>query len=133
MLPNPIAVALIANAEVAALSCSTKVFDDEFALAVNAAVCAELTHVTFAVKDAEDEPGATVTVAGAVTALLLLDTEIACPPVGAVELKDTVQLSDPEPVNEPLLHTRALTVGAATVPVPLRATEAVRALLAIVS
>jgi hypothetical protein len=93
VLPNPIEVAFTVNAAVAAFNCTAKVFEDEFALAVNVTVCAVLTDFTFAVKDTEDAPGATVTLAGAVTAVLLLDTATACPPVGAVELNDTVQLS----------------------------------------
>lgn len=120
-------------AAVAALSCTAKAFDDEFALAVSVAVCAVVTHVRVAVKGAEDEPGGTVTLDGVITALLLLESATVWPPVGAVELSVKVQGSVPEPVNELLLQVRPLTVGAIAVPVPLSDTEAVEALLEIVS
>ena len=78
-------------------------------------------------------PDATKTLAGTFTALLLLVRATLTPPDGAVELKDTVHDVDPAPVNVPLLHEIPLTVGVAEVPVPLRLTFVVDAVLAIVN
>ena len=60
----------------------------------------------------------TVTVAGTVTAVLLLERLTTNPPLGATAFNVTVQASVPEPVMEPLPQVTALTV----VPVPLRLT-----------
>ncbi len=60
----------------------------------------------------------TVTVAGTVTAVLLLERLTTNPPLGAAAFNVTVQASVPEPVMEPLPQVTALTV----VPVPLRLT-----------
>jgi hypothetical protein len=72
----------------------------------------------------------TVTVAGSVTAALLLDKLTLIPPLGAVALSVTVQASVPIPVMDALLQESALSVAvpAADVvvaPVPLRLTVAV--------
>jgi hypothetical protein len=103
----------------AALNVSAKVFDTLPALAVRVAVCAVLTEETVAVKVAVVEPAATVTEAGTVTALLLLARLTAKPPVGAAAFRVTVQLSVPDPVNDPLVQLSALNTGT---PVPLRLT-----------
>jgi hypothetical protein len=89
------------------------------ALAVRVAVCAVLTEETVAVKAAVVEPAATVTEAGTVTALLLLARLTAKPPVGAAAFRVTVQLSVPDPVNDPLVQLSALNIGT---PMPLRLT-----------
>ena len=81
------------------------------ALAVNVAVCVVLTEVTFAVNEAEDAPEGTVTLAGTVTALLLLATATLSPVEGAAAFRDTVQDVLLEPENEPLEHESALMVG----------------------
>jgi hypothetical protein len=65
-------------------------------------------------------PAGTVTELGNATAELLLARATACPPVGAVLLRVTVQLSDTDPVTVPLEHETALTPAAAAAPVPLR-------------
>jgi len=67
-------------------------------VAVRVAVIAVLTAVTAAEKLALVAPAGTVTEVGTVTALLLLESVTACPPVGAAELSVTVQLSVPAPV-----------------------------------
>jgi hypothetical protein len=54
-----------------------------------------------------------------VTALLLLARLTAKPPVGAAAFRVTVQLSVPDPVNDPLVQLSALNTGT---PVPLRLT-----------
>ncbi len=89
------------------------------ALAVRVAVCAVLTEETVAVKVAVVEPAATVTEAGTVTALLLLARLTVNPLVAAAAFRVTVQLSVPDPVNEPLAQLSALSTGT---PVPLTLT-----------
>ena len=96
-----------------------KVFDTLPALAVRVAVCAVLTEETVAVKVAVVAPAATVTEVGTVTAELLLARLTAKPPVGAAAFRVTVQLSVPDPVNEPLVQLSPLSTGT---PVPLRVT-----------
>jgi hypothetical protein len=76
-----------------------------------------LTVVTVAVKLAEVDPAATVTEAGAVTAELLLARLTVNPPVGAAVFSDTVQLSVPAVLIDPLLQVKPLNTGC---PVPLR-------------
>jgi hypothetical protein len=89
------------------------------ALAVRVTVCAVLTEETVAVKLALVTPAATVTVDGTVTSELLLDRFTVKPPLAAAALSDTVQLSVPAPVMDPLLQLSALSTGT---PVPLRLT-----------
>ncbi len=62
-------------------------------------------------------PDATVTLAGTVTAELLLARLTANPPLAAAVFKVTVQLSLPAPVIVPLVQVRALNTGT---PVPLK-------------
>jgi hypothetical protein len=62
----------------------------------------------------------TVTVAGRVTAGLLLERLTLSPPLPAAALRFTVQASVPERVIEPLEQESALNVPGTTVPVPLR-------------
>ena len=68
-------------------------------------------------------PAVTVTVAGTVTAELLLDRLTVSPPLGAAALSATVQVSVPAPVIVPLVQFNEdrVTVFAvvAAVPVPL--------------
>ena len=64
-----------------------------------------------AVNDVLDAPEATATVAGAVTAPLLLETATLMPPDGAAALRVTVHAVDPAPVNVLVPQRRALTVG----------------------
>jgi hypothetical protein len=70
-----------------------------------------LTEETVAVALAVVAPAATVTDAGTVTSELLLAKLTVKPPVGAAVFRDTVQLSVPEPVIDPLVQLRALSVG----------------------
>ena len=63
------------------------------------------------------DPAATVTEAGTVTAVLLLATLTAKPPLAAAALNVTVQLSVPAPVNDPLVQLSPLNTGT---PVPLK-------------
>jgi hypothetical protein len=68
-----------------------------FTLAVRVTVCDVLTEETVAAKFAVLEPAGTVTDAGTVTALLLLESPTANPPVAAAAFNVTVQLSVPDP------------------------------------
>jgi hypothetical protein len=71
-----------------------------------------LTEETLAVKLVLVAPDATVTVAGTITAELLLDRLTANPPFGAAPLSVTVQLSVPAPIIESLMQSNALNAGA---------------------
>ena len=122
-LPNASEVALRLRAGTDAFSCIAKFCEEELRLAATEAACELVTEATFAVNDAVDRPEATATVAGTVTALLLLATLTLTPPDGAAELSDTVQGVVPAPVNELLPHERAFTVGVSGEPDPLRVIE----------
>jgi hypothetical protein len=98
-------------------SCRAKVSVALPALAVRVAVCAVLTEETVAVNVALLAPAATAREAGTVTALLLLARLTAKPPVAAAAFRVTVQLSVPDPVNDPLVQFSPLSTG---MPVPLR-------------
>jgi hypothetical protein len=65
------------------------------------------------------DPAATVTEAGTVTAVLLLARATVNPPLAAATFSNTVQLSVPAPVIDPLAQLRALSNGT---PDPLRLT-----------
>lgn len=83
------------SVEMPGFSESAKVFATELTVAVSVAVVAEETAATLAVKLAEVEPAATVTDTGTVTETVLLASETASPPAGAVAVNVTVQLSLP--------------------------------------
>lgn len=123
-LPNASEVALRLKAGTAAFSCIAKLRDDPFSLAKRVAVCDVLTDLTFAVKDAEDAPAATTTLAGTATALLLLVTATLRFD-GAAALSDTVHDVVPAPVNELAPHENALIDGVMGAADPLRLIEAV--------
>jgi hypothetical protein len=78
-----------------------------------------LTEETVAVNVVVVEPAATVTEVGTATDELLLARLTAKPPVSAAAFRVTVQLSVPDPVNDPLVQLSALSIGT---PVPLRLT-----------
>jgi len=102
-------------------------------VAIRVADCAVVTAATLAVNLAELRVADTVIEVGTDTELLLLPSVTTRPPEGAEPESVTVQESDREPVTDMLLHERLLTPGATVVPVPLRLTVAVDALLAILS
>jgi hypothetical protein len=79
-----------------------------FAAAVRVAVWAVVTAETVAVNPALVAPAGTVTDAGTVTALLLLERLTASPPVPAAAESVTVHASVPEPVMDPWLQDREL-------------------------
>ncbi len=68
-------------------------------------------------KPAVVAPAATVTIAGTVTALLLLARLTGNPPLAAAAFNVTVQLSVPAPVIDPLAQLSPASTGT---PVPLR-------------
>jgi hypothetical protein len=76
-----------------------------------------LTEDTAAVKLAVVDPAATLTVAGTVTAVLLLVRPTTNPPPAAATFSVTVQLSVPAPVIDRLVQLSPLNTGT---PVPLR-------------
>ncbi len=78
-----------------------------------------LTDKTVAVKLAVVAPAATVTVAGTVTAELLLTRPTAKPPLAAATFNVTVQLSVPTAVIDALVQLKPLNTG---VPDPVRLT-----------
>jgi hypothetical protein len=73
-------------------------------LAVSVAVCEVLTDDTVALNPALVAVAGTVTEAGTETALLLLASPTAIPPVGAEPVSVTVHASVPAPVIEALLQ-----------------------------
>jgi hypothetical protein len=108
------AVVLTLNVGVEGVSCREKVPDSPPPFAVIVAVCDELTDATAAVKLTLVEDAATNTEAGSVTAELLLARVTARPPAGAAEVKLTVQVSEPGPVRDGLVHDTLLTAAGAT-------------------
>jgi hypothetical protein len=132
-LPNEMLLAFRLNAGVAALSCSETPFEVVPVAAVTVADCAVVTDATLAVKVALEAVAGTNTVLGTVTEPLLLVTPTLKPPVGAEPERLTLQESASAPVIDVLLQEIALTVGATAVPVPLRLTIAVGAVLAMLS
>ncbi len=116
-LPKAMVVALTLSVGAPVPSSRAKVSVTLPALAVRVAVCAVLTEETVAVKAAMVEPAAAVTVAGTVTAELLLARLTQKPPLGAAALSATVQVSVPAPEIDPLAQLSedrfAVGVGAA--------------------
>jgi hypothetical protein len=84
-------------------------------------VCADATDATLAVKLALVAPDATVSDDGTETAALLLERFTASPAAGAGPVRLTLHASEPDPVNEALLHVRAANVAGA-IPTALRLT-----------
>jgi hypothetical protein len=113
------------SAGTAAFNCKAKLLAIPPALAVRVVACAVPHADTAAVKLALVAPDGTVTVAGSVTAVLLLDRLTLVPPLPAAALNVTVQASVPDPVIELLVHVNALSCVAVCTPVPLRLTVAV--------
>ena len=108
-LPNVKSVALIVNVApaTAAFSCRAKLSETLPALAVSFTACADVTADTLAVNPALVPFAATITVAGTVTAALLLARLTVKPPLPAAAASVTVQLSLPDPVIDALLQESA--------------------------
>ncbi len=118
-LPKAMVVAFTLSVGVPVPSCRAMVPVTLPALAVRVTVWAVVTEETVAVKAAVVEPAATVTEAGTETDELLLARLTVNPPVAAAAFSVTVQLSVPDPVNDPLVQLSPLSTGT---PVPLRLT-----------
>jgi hypothetical protein len=119
-LPNARLAGLMVNVDTPAFSCRPKVLDTPPALAVSVTACAVETDDTVAVNPALLAFAGTTTVAGTVTAALLLVTDTLKPPLPAGPLSVTVQASVPAPVIDALLQESALNPAATAVPVPVR-------------
>ena len=130
-LPNPMDAVFRLSVGVAAFNCRETFMDVLPVVAVRVTDCALLTTAAFAVNAALVAVAGTVTELGTVTALLLLVRFTLRPPVGAEPDKLTVHASASDPVIEVLLQDTAVTVGKTAVPVPLRLTVAIGALLEI--
>ena len=124
-LPNARLAGLMVNVGAAAFNCRAKVFDTPPVLAVRVTDCAVVTEVTVAVNPALVAFAGTTTVAGTVTAVLLLLNPTLTPPLPAAELSVTVQLSLPAPVRDALVQDNELNVPDTAVPVPLSPISAV--------
>jgi hypothetical protein len=88
--------------------------------------CAVPTDVTVAVNPALVALAGTFTAAGTATATLLLDRFTLRPPLGAAEVRVTMQESVPDPVMDPALQETAFNAATGELvapipPVPLRA------------
>lgn len=97
---------------VAWFSCNAKTCETPLAVAVRVADWDEVTVATVAVNVAVVALAATLTEAGTVTAVLLLDRLTLRPPVGAGADKVTVQVSLPAPLKVPVEQESALSVAA---------------------
>ena len=127
-LPNDRLVGLIVNVgPPAAFNCRANVVETLPALAVKVTACPVVTADTVAVNPALLAFAGTTTVAGTVTAALLLTRDTLKPPLPAGPLSATVQASLPDPVMDALLQDSALNVAGTdiAVPVPVRPSIAV--------
>ena len=116
-LPNPILPALTLSVAVPDPSCRLKVCATLPALAVNVCGLSRAHRRDCCRKLPVVAPAATVTLAGTVTAELLLARLTTNPPLAAAAFRVTVQLSVPAPVIDPLVQLNALNTGT---PLPLR-------------
>src|SRR5580692_10201295 len=124
-LPNARLAGLIVNVGTAAFNCRPKVRETPPEFAVKVTACAVVTDDTVAVNPALLALAGTTTVAGTVTAALLLVTDTLTPPLPAGPLSVTVQASVPAPVIDALLQDNPLNPAATAVPVPVRPITAV--------
>jgi hypothetical protein len=123
--PKEMLVALRVRVGTAAFNCSAKVVGVLPAVAVSVAVCVVPTEDTVTVKVALVALAGTVTVAGIVTAVLLLERFTLSPPLPAAAFSVTVQESLPAPVIDALLQESPLSAPATASPVPLSTITAV--------
>jgi hypothetical protein len=131
-LPKLTLDALTVRMDAAACSCIEKLCAVSPASAVRMTVCAAGTAVIIALKFALVAPAGIVTVAGTLTAALLLLSATVNPPLPAAEPSVTVHGSVSEPITVPFAQFNKLNVprGAAVVPVPDRLTTSEFALVA---
>jgi hypothetical protein len=127
-LPNDKLDGPMLSAGSAGFNCIEKVWETPAALAVSITARAVGTGDTVTLNPALVWPAGTVTVAGTVTAVLLLDKLTLNPPLGAAAVSVTVQPSVSGPVMVPALQETALNDAvsvSAAIPVPLRPIAAV--------
>src|ERR1700678_4200752 len=119
--PNVRLAGLIVNCEpaAAAFSCKAKVLETLPELAVRVTACAAVTADTVAANPALVALAGTTTVAGTVTAALLLARFTLRPPLPAAAVRATVQLSLPDSVIEALVQESELNATGTAVPVPV--------------
>lgn len=136
-LPKESDAGLIPICAVDAVNCTEKVWVTPAREAVRVTVCVVLTAEAVAVKDAVVAPDGTVTDVGTESALLLLASATASPPVPAALESETEHASVTEPVKELELQVMLLrvteVVGAAPVPESATVVVVVAALLVRVS
>src|SRR5712692_9442037 len=96
-----------------------RVFEMPFQLAVSRAVVSVATKVAVAAKMAVLSPPGTVTDAGTLKLGLLLASAAGSPPVGAGEVRVTVQVELAGVTRELRLQVRPLRVGGKTVTVAM--------------
>jgi hypothetical protein len=121
-LPKTRLLALRPKVGMKAFSWSWTVLETVPEVAVRVADCVVVTESIVAKKATLVALTGTVTVAGSVTAGLLLERLTFSPPLPAATLRNTVQESVPDPVIEALAQENALSVPGAAVPVPLSIT-----------
>ena len=117
VVPNEMPVELKERIGPPGTSCNAKLDELPVAEAVSVADWAALTAETLALKLAEVEFAGTVTVAGKMTALSLLERPTLKPPVGAAAFRVTEHESVAEAETEAKLHFSPVIPG---VPEPLR-------------
>jgi hypothetical protein len=119
-LPKATLVGLIFSVGTAAFNCRANVLVTLPELAVRVTDCALATCETVAVNPALVAFAGMVTVAGTVTAALLLERLMLRPPLAAAEVSVTVQASVPDPVMELVPQESVLNAAGVAVPVPAR-------------
>ena len=119
-LPKATLAALMLSVGTAAFNCRAKLFEMPPEAAVRVTACAVPTDDTPAVNPALVAFAGMVTVAGTVTAALLLERLMLRPPLAAAEVRVIVHASVPDPVMELVLQESVLNAAGAAVPVPAR-------------
>jgi hypothetical protein len=112
-LPNARLVALMLSAWASPFNVRAKFLETLAALAVSVATCEVALHDAVAVNPALVAPAGTVTVAGSATDELLLARLTLSPPLGAAELRLTVQASCAHPNSDALVQESPLSAGVA--------------------
>lgn len=102
--PKAMLLALTPSDAAPTFSCRAKVVEIPPKFAVRVTARADETAEYAALKLAVVAPAAIVTLAGTVTAVLLLLKLTLAPPLGAALVKDTVHTSVPVPATAALLH-----------------------------
>jgi hypothetical protein len=107
-LPNERLVALTVSVGTGGFNCNANVFERLLEVAVRVTVCDAVNEDTVATKLALVALSATVTDAGTVTVLLLLERLTRIPPAGAGPLNATVHVIEPEAIIDELLQVKEL-------------------------